>query len=171
MTFKEYKNILEADRIAAGGKKNNHFYMIITNECYKLIVCFRKCELLRELKILKILYFIARWKYRHLCLKYGCDIPSSVKIGKGFSINHPVGIVINSKVVIGNNCNIKSGVLIGKTEKGVPVIGDNVKIGAHAILLGGITVGNNVKVGAGAIVVHDVADNQTVVNSYAHVLC
>lgn len=53
----------------------------------------------------------------------------------------------------------------------MPVIGDNVTIGAGAIVLGGIKVGNNVNIGAGAIVLDDVPDNSTVVCQKARVIC
>lgn len=42
---------------------------------------------------------------------------------------------------------------------GTPVIGDNVKIGTGAKIIGGVTVGNNVFIGANAVVVKDVPDN------------
>lgn len=51
-----------------------------------------------------------------------------------------------------------------------PVIGDNVTIGAGAIILGGVRIGNNVNIGAGAIVVDDVPDNTTVVCEKARVV-
>lgn len=52
----------------------------------------------------------------------------------------------------------------------MPTIGDNVYIGAGAILIGGIKIGNNVKIGAGAIVVNDIPDNATVVCEKARVI-
>ena len=48
-------------------------------------------------------------------------------------------------------------------KTGVPVIGDDVTIGAGAIIMGGIKVGNHVDIGAGAIVIDDVPDHSTVV--------
>lgn len=61
-------------------------------------------------------------------------------------------------------------VTIGVERTGVPVIGDNVTIGAGAIILGGVRIGNNVNIGAGAIVVDDVPDNTTVVCEKARVV-
>ena len=48
-------------------------------------------------------------------------------------------------------------------EKRHPTIKDNVIIGAHATVLGDITIGENVKIGAGSVVVKDVPPNVTVV--------
>jgi serine O-acetyltransferase len=52
--------------------------------------------------------------------------------------------------------------VIGATKTGVPTIGNNVTIGAHALILGGITIGNNADIGAGAIVTHDVPNGGVV---------
>lgn len=41
----------------------------------------------------------------------------------------------------------------------MPVIGNNVVIGAKATIIGDIHVGNNVVIGAGSVVVKDVPDN------------
>lgn len=46
-----------------------------------------------------------------------------------------------------------------------PVLGDNVDIYANAVVFGGIRIGNNVKIGAGAVVNKDVPDNSTVVGN------
>lgn len=50
-----------------------------------------------------------------------------------------------------------------------PVLGDNVYIGANAVLIGKIHIGNNVKIGAGAVVVDSIPDNATVVGPKAKV--
>lgn len=104
----------------------------------------------------------------------GCMIGSGAEMDEGFVIMHPFGIVINSKVKAGKNLVLESGVVIGAARNGmpveVPVLGDNVFIGAGAKVLGGIKIGNNVKIGANAVVLHDVFDNATVVGVPAHVV-
>ena len=92
------------------------------------------------------------------------------QIGPGFTLVHGFGTVINGSAVIGSNCTILHNVTIGGGHGGSPVIGDNVYIGAGAIIIGGIHVGNNVKIGAGAIVVEDVPDNSTVVCEKAKII-
>src|SRR3989339_661292 len=97
----------------------------------------------------------------------GCVISSKAVFGKGFVLMHPIGVVINGGVKGGENVVIESGVVIGALRNGlpveVPVIGNNVFIGAGAKVLGGIKIGNNVKIGANAVVVKDVCDGATVV--------
>lgn len=93
----------------------------------------------------------------------GCVIGAGARFGEGLILMHPVGIVINSKVIGGKQVIIESGVVIGDEKGKAPVLGNNVFIGAGAKIIGGITIGDNVKVGANAVVVKDVRDNATVV--------
>lgn len=45
----------------------------------------------------------------------------------------------------------------GKWDKNsVPIIGDNVLIGAGAVILGAVRIGDNVRIGANAVVLTDV---------------
>ncbi len=165
MNRKDYKNALCADAARYGCKPGIRVY--IKSNGFKLTSHYRKVKYYSSKKFLLPLALMERIYYHHLCVKYGCDIPSSATIGKGFAIIHTVGVVINSKAVLGENVSIKSGAVIGKTEKGVPVIGNNVEIGVHALLLGNITVGDGAKIGAGAIVTHDVPENAVVTNDAA----
>ena len=97
----------------------------------------------------------------------GADIHPGATIGKGFFIDHATGVVIGETTIIGDNVSIFQGVTLGgvSTSKGKrhPTIGNNVTIGAHAIVLGDITIGDNSKIGAGSVVVKDVPPNCTVV--------
>lgn len=107
-------------------------------------------------------------------LSYGgiksCDLAYCKNIGKGFVLMHGFGTVFNSFIKIGNNCTVLHNVTIGAGKNGVPTIGNNVYIGAGAIIIGGITVGNNVNIGAGAIVVEDVPSNTTIVSQKARII-
>ena len=60
----------------------------------------------------------------------------------------------------------------GKTINGIsiPIIGNNVFVGANAVLIGGITIGDNVTIGAGAVVNKDVPANSTVVGNPMRVI-
>lgn len=102
----------------------------------------------------------------------GCDIPFITKIGEGAYFPHrAIGVVIHEKAIIGKNATIQANVVIGgKADGGVPVIGDNVQIGANACVLGGVTIGDNVFVGAGAVVVNDVPNGCTVVGIPAKII-
>ena len=94
----------------------------------------------------------------------------SRSIGPGFCPVHSYSTIVNGATRIGQNCTILQNVTIGIGKGGVPTIGNNVNIGAGAIILGGITIGNNVRIGAGAIVVEDVPDNCTVICEKARII-
>ena len=89
----------------------------------------------------------------------GISMPASVKAGPGFYIGHFGAIIIHPDSQFGDNCSIGQGVTLGtrgQGDGGVPVLGDNVYVGAGAKVLGGVRLGDNVAVGANAVVVKDV---------------
>ncbi len=108
----------------------------------------------------------------------GIEIHPGAKIGRGFFIDHGMGVVIGETSEIGDNVTLYHGVTLGGTTvfdkngktitKRHPTIGNNVIIGSGAQILGPIKIGNNVKVGANAVVVKNVAQNETVVGVPAH---
>ena len=59
---------------------------------------------------------------------------------------------------------------LGRSRVGRVVIGDDVFVGADAILLPGVKVGSKVIIGAGAVVTHDIPDNSVAVGSPARVV-
>ena len=105
-----------------------------------------------------------------------CEIPASTVIGEGLVIHHVTGLVLNNKVVIGKNVTLKHNTTIGNKESlegedlGSPVIGDNVLIGPHTIIIGPITIGNNAIIGAGSVVVKDVLPYTVVAGNPAKVI-
>ena len=88
----------------------------------------------------------------------GIEIHPGAKIGKGFFIDHGMGVVIGQTAEIGENCMIFHNVTLGGTGKHQgkrhPTIGDNVLIGTGAIILGPITIGSNVKIGADTLIIN-----------------
>lgn len=81
------------------------------------------------------------------------------------------GIIVSQYAKIGKNCTIYHQVTIGsKEDKFAPVIGDNVIIYPHAIIIGGINIGNNAVIGAGAVVTKDVPENAVVAGNPAKVI-
>ncbi|MEW5758478.1 MAG: serine O-acetyltransferase EpsC [Candidatus Omnitrophota bacterium] len=97
----------------------------------------------------------------------GIEIHPGANIGKGFFIDHGMGVVIGETAIIGNNVILYQGVTLGGTgkEKGKrhPTIGNNIVIGAGAKVLGNIKIGDNSYIGSNAVVIKDVPANSTVV--------
>jgi serine O-acetyltransferase len=112
-------------------------------------------------KIYKINYFF----FRRYFYKYGFQIPLATKIGKGFQILHFGNIVFHPQCKVGVNCTVAQGVLIGQNKRGVPSIGNQVWIGANAVLVGDIIIGSNVLIAPGAYVNINVPDNSLVIGN------
>ena len=114
------------------------------------------------------LWLYAKWRHRRLMFKYGLMIASSTKIGYGFFIGHPQGVVINHTAVIGNNVNISQFLTIGSNETRAAVIGDNVYVGPHVCLVENVHTGSNATIGAGSAVTKDVKADDVVAGNPAH---
>lgn len=102
----------------------------------------------------------------------GIELPCEVRLGRNFVIDHSGGIVVSGYATFGDNCRIRSGVVVGLARTDdpcAPVIGDNVDIGAGAKVLGRIRIGNNVSIGANAVVIRDVPDDSIAVGVPASV--
>lgn len=92
----------------------------------------------------------------------GAVIGKGAKFGRGFVILHSVGVVINTRVQGGEKIYLESGVVIGETKRGCPIMGNNIFVGAGAKIVGDIRIGDNVTIGANAVVVKSVPDNVVV---------
>jgi serine O-acetyltransferase len=110
------------------------------------------------------LYFILNGFIKVL---WGIELQRGAKIGPGLYIGHFGGITVSGDAVLGRNCSISQNTTIGVSgqgaKQGVPVIGDNVYIAVGARLFGKIRIGDNVKIGANAVIYSDIPDNAIVV--------
>ena len=119
-------------------------------------------------------YFPARLISQVARAATGIEIHPGATIGKGFFIDHGMGVVIGETTEIGNNCSIYQGVTLGGTGKDVgkrhPTLGNNVMVGAGAKVLGPFTIGDNTKIAAGAVVLKEIPDESTAVGVPARVV-
>jgi serine O-acetyltransferase len=168
--FEDFKAIYKNDPALAGSwlKRTE----IILYPCLHCIILHR--YIIHPLHKIK-LPFIPRLLSQIMRFLTGIEIHPGATIGKGFFIDHAMGVVIGETAVIGKNCVMYQGVTLGgtgnHTGKRHPTIGDNVMIGAHATLLGPITVGNNTKIGAESVIImHDVPDYCTVVGAPGRII-
>lgn len=121
----------------------------------------------------RIPFVLCRFILKHFAYKYTFDVSYRAKIGPGLSIAHHGYIVVRAAAVIGENCSLRPGVVIGKKltdDVNAAVLGNNVDIGVGAKILGDVHIGNNVTIGANAVVTKDVPDNAIVAGIPARVL-
>lgn len=117
----------------------------------------------------RLLTSLAKGVNRRLMKKYGVEIMLGAQIEEGLWVGHPMGIVINSKCIIGKNFEIRQNTTIGTTaidsDSRLPiVIGDNVSVGANSCIVGnGLRIGSNVNIGAMSFVNKDVPSDCTYV--------
>jgi serine O-acetyltransferase len=151
------------------GNKSAIILLLTTQGLWALFV-YRISNAIYRSKLPKVvkkilLVFAIIWQ-KWIEIISGISLPYSATIGSGFYIGHFGNIIINASAVIGNNCNISQGVTIGVSGKsenrGVPVIGNNVYIGANSVIAGKITVGDDVVIGANTFVNRDIEPNVTV---------
>jgi len=103
----------------------------------------------------------------------GIDLPCEVSVGRRLQIDHFGGIIISGDTVLGDDVIVRNGVTIGLKrtgERGAPVIGNRVDIGAGAKVLGAIRIGDDVIIGANAVVITDVPPNSLAVGVPARII-
>jgi serine O-acetyltransferase len=109
--------------------------------------------------------FLAYWFQSRALQCSGAELHPAAQVGPGFSIIHSVGIVVGKDVVAGSDLVLYQGVTIGhrsRSDLGQPVLGNRVRVGAGAKLLGKINIGDDVVIGANAVVLGDVPCGATV---------
>ena len=92
----------------------------------------------------------------------------SKNIGAGFRMPHLNGIFIHNNAILGDDCTVFHQVTIGANEHKIeygkaPRMGNRVYIGAGAKVIGDIVIGDDVRIGANAVVTKDVPCGMTVV--------
>ncbi|MEL6975493.1 MAG: sugar O-acetyltransferase, partial [Bacteroidota bacterium] len=106
---------------------------------------------------------------------FHCDLGYNIHVGKNFYAGYNCTILDMAEVKIGDNCLIGPNVGLYTAGHAVnpldrhksgfarPIrIENNVWIGGHCAILGGITIGKNAIIAAGAVVIKDVQENTIV---------
>jgi serine O-acetyltransferase len=98
---------------------------------------------------------------------YGIELPYSVRLGRRVVVEHQGAIVIHGDAEIGDDCVLRQGVTIGNRHPARPLdaprLGARVNVGAGAQILGAVTIGDDVLIGANAVVLSDLPSGCTAV--------
>jgi serine acetyltransferase len=125
---------------------------------YRLSAALRRRGARRSARLVKALNFAL----------FKTIIPPELEAGDGLELgHHGFGVVIHPNTTIGRNVFLGHQVTLGTdVELRDPRrmrIGDNVTVGAGAIVLGPVEIGSGAVIGAGAVVTGDVPANTVVV--------
>jgi serine O-acetyltransferase len=144
--------------------KFRKFILCLQDQGLQGVLIYRFGHWLMKQKRIKRIFFKPFYLFfnHRIKSKWGIEIDPFATIGKGFMIFHYGGIFIGGEAVIGDNFTIGHNVTVGVAGKGllrgVPVIGDNVTVSPGATVHGKIKIGNNVKIGANAVVNKNIPD-------------
>ena len=125
-----------------------------------------------------VLYRLGHWFYVHhryrltgFCQRLmfhlsSCEISTTAEIGMGLYVPHPFGLVVGDSTRVGNYCSLRQNVTLGGNfgrkdinGRSQPWIGDNVSVGAGAVIAGPVRIGSNGIIGANSVVITDMPDN------------
>jgi serine O-acetyltransferase len=161
---------LRTDLLRLVDRNPARWLMALFGEPFLVVVCYRTSRAARLLAgpFWKPLWLVTRplaWLLRPW---FGiADIHPEAEIGPGLLVLHPrLSVVVSGYAVIGRNLTLTGGNVIGARRKiavGDLWIGDNVTLGAHAVVLGPAVVGGGAKIGAGAVAIHDIPAGATAV--------
>ena len=154
----DIRNIVEKDPAARNG-----FEVLICYPGIWALILHRPAHWLykHNIKLIaRIISQLARWFT-------GIEIHPGASIGRRCFIDHGMSIIIGETTEIGDDVTIYQGVTLGGTGKDTgkrhPTIGNRVMISSGAKVLGPFKVGDDVKIGAGAVVLKEIPPNCTVV--------
>ena len=109
--------------------------------------------------LVKLIY---KASFRFLASRRGIEISLKNPIGKGYNIT------INPDAIIGSNCNLHKGILIGRQNmgklKGTPTIGNYVWIGINAAIVGDVKIGDDVLIAPNSYVNCDIPSHSVDLN-------
>lgn len=165
-------NTIASDLYRLGGLKGfSGFLKGLRNPGFKYIYIVRQLSTCTKYSPKWMLFSLLN---RHYSYKYGFQIPTQTKIGKGFYIGHFGTLIINKDVILGDNCNVAPNTTIGETtrgaRKGSPTIGNRVWIGTGVVIVGKITIGSNVLIAPNTFLNVDVPDNSVVMGNPAQII-
>ena len=134
----------------------------IRSRTFRVVATARLCQVAHQAKGAgKWLLPVCKLLHRCAASMAGVDFPWQTKIGAGFALTHGWGMVMSPGAVIGRNVTLFHGVTLGRRDRinadgqrmtAYPTLEDEVWVGPHAIITGGITIGRGSRIAGGAVV-------------------
>lgn len=131
----------------------------------RYLYLYRRCQAANG----TIWYHLFYPPLKRFSLRTGMGIYENMQFGRGLIVGHHGRIVINGGVIWGEQIYITHGVTIGRNSTGkrmgVPKIGNRVRIGANACIVGNVRIGNDVLIAPNAFVNIDIPDHSVVIGN------
>lgn len=138
----------------------------IARRTFRPVVTMRLCQAVAACRgSLRFMLFPLKVLHRFATHSAAMDFSWQTKIGGGIALTHGWGLVVNPGAVIGRNVTLFHGVTLGRRDRiapdgtrltEYPVIEDEVWVGPHAIIVGGVTIGRGSRIAGGAFVTESV---------------
>ena len=173
MELSEFLNHLDSGKMVVGGSEIHKYMSELSREAMKITAqinnAYHTPEELREL--FEKLIGQPKCEGFRMFPPFYTDCGKNIHVGKNVFINAGCcfqdqgGIRIGDGVLIGHQvvlATLNHDLAPNNRQSMIPkpiVIGNNVWIGSHATILGGVTIGDNAVIAAGAVVTRDVPEN------------
>lgn len=135
---------------------------IVTKRTFRVVVTMRLCQgVSASNQLFKITLPIFQLLHRFASHNAAMDLSWRTDIGGGISLIHGWGLVVTPKAKIGNNVTLFHGVTLGRRDRissegkrltEYPILEDEVWVGPHAIIVGGVTIGRGSRIAGGAFI-------------------
>lgn len=158
-TRKQLKEVIAQERKFYIPKNREGEFLLTSDKNVKIfryLKALRKTEFHYNQKTVfhKLMYIFARRRKNIKGRKIGIEMWEN-SFDSGLKIWHMGNIVVNGNSRIGKNCTLHGNNCIGNTGKSSasPRLGDNVRLGFGATIIGDVEIANNVTIAAGAVVI------------------
>jgi serine acetyltransferase len=159
---------------STGAKKIRMFYIWMNRAIIGILLYrFERMNYLIFGRYYAYLRIVLLPVYRLLEVYSNVEIHYRADIGPGLMILHPAGgVIISGNAKVGTNLTLTGGNFIGMRHKRKEEfrIGNQVTLGANAVILGPLVLGNHVMVGSSALVTKSFGSGVTLVGVPAKIL-
>lgn len=147
-------------------------YVLASYACFRAVLAYRVAHavLTADDGDPRRLLIVARQISEDAKVRTGVEIHPAATIGPRFVVDHGFGTVVGEDVVIGADCYLLQGIVLGAlgiadnaTGRRHPRLGDRVQVGGFARVLGPVCVGDGAVIGSHALVRADVPPGAQVV--------
>jgi serine O-acetyltransferase len=152
----------------------------LTRRTFRVIVTLRLCQAAAAWRgPARALLIPLRVLHRVAAQLAAVDFPWQTRVGPGLTITHGWGLVVSPGATIGRNVTLFHGATLGQRDRiaadgtrttDYPVLEDEVWVGPHAIVVGGVTIGRGSRIAGGALVTENVPPHCVVSGSPAAIV-